>query len=107
MPHELEWLADAEAGAGGAARSGAFTVASGSEGERAILVMEVATKDTTTLGALSAAVKSRIGRSLGLPLSDLVFVRRGRIPKTTSGKVRRGELRRLYVAGALDRLAAD
>ena len=41
---------------------------------------------------------------MGLPLADLVFVRRGRIPRTTSGKMQRGELRRRYLDGTLDRL---
>ena len=40
----------------------------------------------------------------GLPLADLAFVRRGRIPKTTSGKVRRRDLARRYLDAELERL---
>jgi acyl-CoA synthetase (AMP-forming)/AMP-acid ligase II len=41
---------------------------------------------------------------MGLPLADLVFVRRGRIPRTTSGKMQRSELRQRYLDGDLERL---
>jgi acyl-CoA synthetase (AMP-forming)/AMP-acid ligase II len=41
---------------------------------------------------------------MGLPLADLVFVRRGRIPRTTSGKMQRNELRQRYLDGDLERL---
>ena len=57
--------------------------------------------------SLADAVRSRIGSALALPVADVVLVRRGRIPKTTSGKVRRAELRRRYLAGELERLASE
>ena len=41
-------------------------------------------------------------RELGLPLAGVAFVKRGAIPKTTSGKVQRRELRRRYLSGELD-----
>ncbi len=47
------------------------------------------------------AIRVAVGRALGLPLADLVFVRRGRIPRTSSGKMRRGELRAMYLDGTL------
>jgi acyl-coenzyme A synthetase/AMP-(fatty) acid ligase len=34
-------------------------------------------------------------------LADLAFVRRGRLPRTTSGKIRRTATRELYLQGAL------
>ncbi|MEM7244032.1 MAG: AMP-binding protein [Acidobacteriota bacterium] len=103
MPHELEWLADEAAGGGGSERCGAFAVARDGSGEEPVLVMEVSGRDDAALRALDSEVRSRLGRALGLPLADLVFVRRGQVPKTSSGKVRRAELRRLYLAQQLDR----
>lgn len=107
MPHELEWCAEAEAGAGGTCRAGAFSIDAGAQGEAAVLVVEVARPEPDALAALDRAIRTRVGRALGLTLADVCFVRRGRIPKTTSGKVRRGELRELYLARQLERIGAE
>lgn len=104
MPHELEWLAEQEAGAGAGCRAAAFSVARGAQGEEVVLVLEVADRSAEHLRGLSEAVSTRIGRELGLPLADLVLVRRGEIPRTTSGKMRRQELRGDYLEGRLNRL---
>ncbi len=105
MPHEIEWLAESVTGGGGALRTGAFSVARGAAGEEAVVVVEAGERDPEKLGALGHDIRVRIGRALSLPLADLVFVRRGRIPKTTSGKVQRRALRKKYLNGELDRLA--
>lgn len=104
MPHELEWLAEEVTGGGGAQRSGAFSVARDGQGEEAVLVVEVGERDPQRLEEMGRAIRSRIGRTLSLPLADLVFVRRGKIPKTTSGKVQRRALRELYLRDELVRL---
>ena len=103
MPHEIEWLAESASGGGGIERCGAFSVARGAEGEQAVVVMEVAEIDDAALNALAHEIRSRVGRALGLPLADVVLVKRGQIPKTTSGKVQRGELRKRYLDNALER----
>ena len=102
MPDEIERIADGTTGGGGLTRSAAFSVARGADGEQAVLAIEVTTDDPDQLDALERDVKVRVGRALGLPLTDVVFVRRGRIPRTTSGKMQRGELRRRYVDGTLE-----
>ncbi len=104
MPHELEWVAEGVTGGGGAVRAGAFAVAEGPAGEEAVLVVESRDVDPGRLGALGREIREAIGRSLSLTLADLVFVRRGRLPRTTSGKVKRRELRDQYLRGQLDRL---
>jgi len=53
---------------------------------------------------LDHAVRSRIGRGMSLPIADLVFVRRGRIPRTSSGKIQRGKIKRQYLEGEVERL---
>ena len=104
MPHEIEWLAESVTGGGGALRTGAFSVARGAAGEEPVVVVEATDRDPEKLGRLGHEIKSRIGRALSLPVADLVFVRRGRIPKTTSGKVQRRTLREKYLKRELDRL---
>jgi acyl-CoA synthetase (AMP-forming)/AMP-acid ligase II len=104
MPHELEWVAEGVTGGGGGMRSGAFSIAQGAEGEQAVLVVEVTDRDQETLKELAREIRLRMGRALNLPLADIAFVRRGKIPKTTSGKVQRRELRHQYLEGTLERL---
>ncbi|RMH16494.1 MAG: fatty acyl-AMP ligase [Acidobacteria bacterium] len=104
MPHELEWLAESVTGGGGAARCGAFAVAHGGRGEEAVLAVETAEREPQRLAEIEREIRRRIGRALSLTLADVVFVRRGRIPKTTSGKVQRRKLRELYLRGALERV---
>lgn len=107
MPHELEWCADRVVAGGGSRRSAAFAVPATEEGERPVLVVEVAEAEPTGLGALESELRTRIGREQGWPLADVCFVRRGAIPRTTSGKIRRGELRRQYMESGLERLAVE
>jgi len=104
MPHELEWLAESVTGGGGAQRSGAFSIARGAEGEKAILVLETGEQDPENLQELARDVRLQIGRALNLPVADIAFVRRGKLPKTTSGKVQRRQLRQDYLEGKLERL---
>jgi fatty-acyl-CoA synthase len=104
MPHEIEWVAESVTGGGGIERCGAFSVSKGAEGEVAVLVVESGERDPVKQRALAREVKVRVGRTLGLPLADLVLVRRGQIPKTTSGKVQRNLLRARYLRGEIERL---
>ena len=71
------------------------------------MVVETTEADQERLATLGREIRIRIGRSMGLPLADLVFVRRGRIPRTTSGKMQRGELRTRYLEGRLDRIGGE
>ncbi len=104
MPHEIEWLAESVTGGGGALRTGAFSVARGAAGEEPVVVVEVNEREPEKLRAMGQEIRSNIGRTLSLPVADLVFVRRGRIPKTTSGKVQRRALRDQYLRGEIERL---
>ncbi len=104
MPDEIERVADSVTGGGGLLRSAAFSVARGAAGEQAVVVVEMAEADPARLAEIGREIRVRIGRSMGLPLADLVFVRRGRIPRTTSGKMQRSELRQRYLDGDLERL---
>lgn len=107
MPHELEWCAEAASGGGGHTRSGAFSVPGGADGEEAVLAVETELTAPAELTALADSIRRLVADRLGLALMDLALVRRGRLPKTTSGKVQRRELRRRYLTGELDRLESD
>jgi acyl-CoA synthetase (AMP-forming)/AMP-acid ligase II len=104
MPDEIERVADSVTGGGGLLRSAACSVARGAAGEQAVVVVEIADSDPERLAEIGREIRIRIGRAMGLPLADLAFVRRGRIPRTTSGKMQRGELRQRYLDGTLERL---
>ncbi len=99
MPQEIEWVAESVLGTGGRERAAAFSV-DGAHGERAVLVMETG-GDQGSTGLLKSEVGRSVGRALGIRLSDLLLVRRGRIPRTSSGKVRRRSLREQYLRGDL------
>lgn len=105
MPYELEQCADAVAGNARGERSAAFGVAGESGSEEIVVAVESSERDTAKLTAIGRAIRGRIGRELGIALRDVIIVRRGTIPRTSSGKTRRGDLRELYRQGALDRLS--
>lgn len=105
MPHEIEWLADAARVATTAGeRSAAFAVNQGAQGEGIVVVLETSDSDPASAHALERAVRSRVGQGLSLPLADIVVVRRGQLPRTSSGKIQRGRLRADYLNGLLERL---
>jgi acyl-CoA synthetase (AMP-forming)/AMP-acid ligase II len=54
------------------------------------------------IGAMRAAVNA----AYGLPLSDVVLIAPGTLPRTSSGKVRRTQCRIDYLAGALERVVS-
>lgn len=101
MPHEIEWLAEAVAGSGGALRSGAFSVAHDAQGEAAVVVVETLERDPGRLAAIAGEIREKVAEGLGVLLGEVRFVRRGQIPKTTSGKVQRRALREAYLRGGL------
>ena len=104
MPSELEWIAERELGGGGTERTCAFSVQSGHDGEQAVLVVEIPQSLLFSLQLLDRGIRARIVREIGISVADLVFIRRGQIPKTTSGKVQRNILKQRYLADGLERI---
>jgi acyl-CoA synthetase (AMP-forming)/AMP-acid ligase II len=82
----------------------AFSVDDGAV-ERVVLVHELvggfALREAT---AAIAAVRDAVVAEHGIALHEVVLVRRGTIPRTTSGKVRRSECRQRWLAGELARV---
>lgn len=104
MPHDIEWQVEEVRGGGGMERSGAFSIVRGNAGEEPVLVVETALKDPEEMKDLEEKIRSRIGRVMSLVLADLVFIRRGQLPKTTSGKIKRAALKEDYLQGRVERL---
>lgn len=100
-PHELEWIGEELLPCEGG-RAAAFSVEPAGR-EVPVLVVEVRAVPEP---ALLEEVERRVAADLGAPLFDLVLVRRGSLPKTSSGKVQRGEVRRRYQQGTLEQLWA-
>jgi acyl-CoA synthetase (AMP-forming)/AMP-acid ligase II len=87
----------ADVGPGGAA---AFATDSATD-PRVVVVVETRLRDTEALRALTRRIREACHDALLFGPDDLRLVPRGTIPRTTSGKVKRGECRRLYLSDAL------
>ncbi|WP_406234739.1 fatty acyl-AMP ligase [Nocardia sp. NBC_01009] len=77
--------------------------------EEVVVVAELVTVETTAadeLVALAHRIRIAIATVHEVPPGAVVLVEPGRIPKTSSGKLRRGECRALYGSGRLPQLAA-
>ena len=74
------------------------------EGQRIILVQEVSARPASYEPAMSA-IRRAVAAECGIRLDVVLLVRRGVIPKTSSGKVRRGRCRELFENGELQSTA--
>ncbi len=101
-PHEFEAAAASVAGV----RQGccaAFSVPDADTGtERVVVVTETREKDDTTREILQAQIIEAITAAVGIPPDDVVLGIPGAVPKTSSGKIRRREARRLYLEGTIN-----
>ena len=50
-----------------------------------------------------SSMRASVSAAYGLPVSEVVFIKPGSLPRTSSGKVRRSQCRADYLAGALER----
>jgi acyl-CoA synthetase (AMP-forming)/AMP-acid ligase II len=80
----------------------------GEDGERAVVVAELERRcGGEELNAIRTAIRSSVLARHSLDLHEVVLIRRGGMPKTTSGKIRRSACRDLHLAGALAVMATD
>ncbi|MBA3287561.1 MAG: AMP-binding protein [Acidimicrobiia bacterium] len=81
-------------------------IAFGMEGykgkESVVVVAEVRADPTVELAAVRHAVHHRTLEVCGLPPRDVMLVRAGTLPKTSSGKLQRGRCRELYLDEELE-----
>lgn len=100
-PHEVEEVAGRVAGV----RTGcvvAFGVRDEALGtERLVVVAETRESDSTAREQIAEAVTENVARTLDMPPDLVELVPPQSIPKTSSGKLRRDETKRLFLAGRL------
>ena len=100
-PQEIELAA---AGVPGVRRGcvSAFGILDHDSGtERLIVVAETRTRDRAELDRIEREVIKIVGEEVGMPPDQVELVPPQTIPKTSSGKIRRNETRKLYEAGEL------
>ena len=100
-PQEIEGAAAEVPGVrrGCVAAFGISDQASGTE--RLIVVAETRTRDRADLNRIEAEVIKVVGEEAGTPPDKVELVPPRTIPKTSSGKIRRNQTRKLYEAGEL------
>ncbi|MEV4135106.1 beta-ketoacyl synthase N-terminal-like domain-containing protein [Dactylosporangium sp. NPDC049742] len=75
--------------------------------EQLVVVQEVAgNRARLDAGRAVAAIRAAVAAQHGLAVHDIVLVKQGSIPKTSSGKLQRGACREAFLGGALDVVAA-
>ncbi len=91
-----------------AAGAAAFSVEVNGE-ERLVIVQELADPgkalDKTFSAGIAATIREAVARAHDLPVHEVVLTAAGAIPRTSSGKLRRGACRTAYLDGTLDMLA--
>jgi fatty-acyl-CoA synthase len=73
----------------------------GSGTEKLIVVAETRGMDAAARAKIVAGVTEKVAAGLGLPPDRVELLPQGSIPKTSSGKLRREETKRLYLEGKL------
>lgn len=73
--------------------------------EQLVLVQEVVRPGKLDLPALAAQVRQAVMAEHRVPLYSLVLIRPGNLPKTSSGKIQRGEARKKFEANEFDVVA--
>ncbi len=108
-PQDLERTAEAAHPDMVAGSSAAFSV-EGGEGaereERLVLVAEVSRHARSAPEEIVEAIRTAIAGRHEVQVADVRLLAPGALPKTTSGKVRRGAARAAYLAGALAEISA-
>jgi acyl-CoA synthetase (AMP-forming)/AMP-acid ligase II len=69
--------------------------------ERLVIVSEIARDAVAVWSEVADQIVAAVATAHGTPADSVVFVNRGGIPRTTSGKIRRSECRTLYSRGEL------
>jgi acyl-CoA synthetase (AMP-forming)/AMP-acid ligase II len=106
-PQDLEVACEAAHAALRQDGGAAFGVA-GEAGEQVVVVFELRRewlRRAEAWAEIAAAAQAAVGAAFGLAVAEVVLIRPGTLPRTSSGKVRRAQCRADYLAGALERVA--
>ena len=100
-PYDVERVAGEVEGVrqGGVAAFGRLNAETGTED--LVVVAETAHGDATRREAIAKAVRAELLSVLGIKPDDLRLCGVGKVPRTTSGKIRRRECARLVIEGSL------
>jgi fatty-acyl-CoA synthase len=79
---------------------------SGPDGEECVVVCE-AQGSESDIEAIDRGIKQRVRAELGVPVAEVVLIKRNAMPKTSSGKVRRRETKQRLEAGTLELATAE
>ncbi|HKH45252.1 MAG TPA: amino acid adenylation domain-containing protein, partial [Thermoanaerobaculia bacterium] len=104
-PQDLERTTAASHPALRGGAGAAFSV-EGTGSESAALVQEIDPRRTAEAEEALGALRQALAEEHEIPLSAVVLVKAGTVPKTTSGKVQRQLCRRLFLEGSLQPVAA-
>jgi acyl-CoA synthetase (AMP-forming)/AMP-acid ligase II len=105
-PQDVEYTAEQAHPAVQPSGTAVFTVRAGDDGERVVLVCELARYGEADPAAVLAAVRTAVTEEHGLELDTVALVRKGQIPKTTSGKIRRRASAQRWLDGEFETVAA-
>lgn len=87
------------------AYGGAVFAVDDGQRERLVIVHEVARAKRVDVAALLELIRRRVGEEHQIPVDDIVLIRQGSLPKTSSGKTQRAACRDQYLAGQLNVVA--
>lgn len=104
-PQDIEDECEQSHGALRQAGGAAFDVSEG-DSERLVIVFELKRewlRRHPEWPDVIRSMRASVNAAYGLPVSDVVLIKPGTLPRTSSGKVRRTQCRMDYLAGALER----
>ncbi|HZF07637.1 MAG TPA: amino acid adenylation domain-containing protein, partial [Thermoanaerobaculia bacterium] len=99
-PQDLELTAEQSHPSLRAGSGAAFAVEE--RGEESLVVVHEVERHAGDLSAIADAVRRAVAEEHGVRVADVVLLRTGTIPKTSSGKIRRRECRWRYLGGDLE-----
>ena len=85
----------------------AFSVPDEAGGEALVIVQELKRSGTADLDEIERLARAHIAQEHGLKLHDFVLIRRGTLLRTTSGKIRRTEMKQKYLENDLLKVRPD
>jgi phthiocerol/phenolphthiocerol synthesis type-I polyketide synthase C len=103
-PQDLELAAERVDPAVRPGSCAAFSVDEDGARERVVLVAEVGRPAAELPADLADRIRARARAEIGVDLDEVVLIKRGTLPKTSSGKVQRFQCRAAYLAGKLARV---
>lgn len=104
-PQDLEYIAQSSHPFIEHLPSAAFSIDTDSGDERVILLQEMKKSvDHTTRIAIATAISEAINREEGIQVSEITFISQNSLVRTSSGKIRRHEMRSRYLQDKLSRI---